>query len=174
MASRVSSLSASAAGLSQRMRWMRGNAWRRPICGGSSAGRRRRRPRAPAPGVDLAHRAERLDGVVADAAVELQQLLVGEAGIGLAHRHQLVGPCRRGARRRKCSPNSRTSACRGRAGHTSARVDGEGGALPFEPRALGPARRHRGCPSASASGPRCRRRGRRHASAGARRSSRRQ
>ena len=38
----------------------------------------------------LAHRAEALDGVVAHVAVDLLQLLVGEAEIGLADRHQLV------------------------------------------------------------------------------------
>ena len=38
----------------------------------------------------LAHRAEALDGVAAHEAVDLLQLLVGEAEIGLADRHQLV------------------------------------------------------------------------------------
>ena len=38
----------------------------------------------------LAHRAEALDGVAAHEAVDLHQLLVGEAEIGLADRHQLV------------------------------------------------------------------------------------
>src|SRR5262245_26789943 len=41
-------------------------------------------------GADGADRTEALDGVVTDEAVELQQLLVGETGIGLAHRHELV------------------------------------------------------------------------------------
>ena len=39
--------------------------------------------------LDLAHRAETLDGVVAHQFVELPQLLVGEAEIGLADRHEL-------------------------------------------------------------------------------------
>ena len=39
---------------------------------------------------DLAHRPEPLDRVAADEAVDLLQLLVGEAEIGLADRHQLV------------------------------------------------------------------------------------
>ena len=39
---------------------------------------------------DLAHRAEAVDGVAAHEAVDLDQLLVGEAEIGLADRHQLV------------------------------------------------------------------------------------
>ena len=38
----------------------------------------------------LAHRAEAVDGVAAHEAVDLDQLLVGEAEIGLADRHQLV------------------------------------------------------------------------------------
>ncbi len=37
-----------------------------------------------------AHRAEAIDRVVPDEAVEVAQLLVGEAEIGLAHRHQLI------------------------------------------------------------------------------------
>src|SRR5271166_4385395 len=39
---------------------------------------------------DVAHGAEFLRGVAADKTVDLQQLLVGEAEIGLADRHQLV------------------------------------------------------------------------------------
>src|SRR5689334_16293302 len=39
---------------------------------------------------DRADGPELLNGVVAHEAVELQHLLVGEAGIGLAHRHELV------------------------------------------------------------------------------------
>ena len=38
----------------------------------------------------LAHRPVTLHGVVADPAVEALQLLVGEARIGLADRHQLA------------------------------------------------------------------------------------
>ena len=40
-------------------------------------------------GLDLAHRAEAVHRVVAHEAVELAQLLVGEAEIGLADRHEL-------------------------------------------------------------------------------------
>ena len=69
----------------------------------------------------LAHRAEAVDRVVAHEPVDLGELLVGEAEIGLADRHQLLAVLARRARRRRCSRNSRTSACRGRAGHTSAR-----------------------------------------------------
>src|SRR5262245_9791682 len=45
---------------------------------------------------DLAHRAEPLDGIPADEPVDLQKLLVGEAEIGLADRHQLVAVGARG------------------------------------------------------------------------------
>jgi hypothetical protein len=47
--------------------------------------------------LDLAHRAEALDRVAADEAVEPFQLLVGEAEIGLADRQQLAfGPAAEG------------------------------------------------------------------------------
>eukprot|EP01035_Chromulina_nebulosa_P049667 gene49667-67440_t len=43
----------------------------------------------------MAHRSEFLGGVAADKAIDLQQFLVGEAEIGLAHRlaeDAVVGP----------------------------------------------------------------------------------
>src|SRR4051812_4503589 len=43
--------------------------------------------------LDLAHRAEALDGVGAHPTVEPFQLLVGEAEIGLADRQQLAARC---------------------------------------------------------------------------------
>ena len=39
---------------------------------------------------NFAHRAEAVDGVAADEAVDLGEFGVGEAEIGLADRHQLV------------------------------------------------------------------------------------
>src|SRR5215471_9409748 len=45
---------------------------------------------------DMAHRAEFLCRVAANKAVDLQQLLIGEAEIGLADRHQLVAALARG------------------------------------------------------------------------------
>ena len=45
---------------------------------------------------DFAHRAEFFRGVAADEAVDLDQLLVGEAEIGLADRHQFVSVLARG------------------------------------------------------------------------------
>ena len=102
----------------------RESAWRRRTCGGSSAAGPRRRPRAPGPCrgscAHRAHRAEALDGVVADEPVDLLQLLVGEAEIGLADRHQLVAvsPSRPDAE--GVVGIVATSACRGRAGRTSA------------------------------------------------------
>ena len=41
-------------------------------------------------GGDFAHRAETVRRMIADIAVEFDELLVGEAEIGLADRHQLV------------------------------------------------------------------------------------
>src|SRR5947209_8367359 len=38
---------------------------------------------------DFAHRAKAVDRVIADIAIELRQLFIGDAGIGLADRHQL-------------------------------------------------------------------------------------
>jgi hypothetical protein len=38
---------------------------------------------------DFAHRAEAVDRMSADVAIELRQLFVGNAGLGLADRHQL-------------------------------------------------------------------------------------
>ena len=68
-------------------------------------------------GAHGADRAEAVGGVVAHEAVDLRQLLVGEAEIGLADRGQRR---RRRPRRRRCSRSSSPSACRGRAGRTSA------------------------------------------------------
>ena len=107
------------------------------------------------PRLDLAHRAEAVDGVVADPAVQQPQLLVGEAEIGLADRHQ----ARRPARRRTCSRNKgRPLAVTALRIHQH-RVGGERPALPFEPRSLRAGRRDRRCRGASASAPRCRSRG---------------
>ena len=117
----VASRSASRAGLSQRRREMRGKAHRDP-------GLVARRALDAFKG-DLQHEAEihrRLDRphrpepvyrVVAHEFVELFQLVIREAEIGLAHRHQraFIGP-----RPRTCSRNSNSTVCRGRAGHTSA------------------------------------------------------
>ena len=91
------------------------------------------------PVADLAHRAEALDRVVADVAVELGQLRVGEAVIGLADRHQLgaalaVPPDAEGVvgiERRALSV-----AALGIHHHG---IDEVGLALPLPPRALGPA-----------------------------------
>ena len=61
---------------------------------------------------DGAHRAEALHRVLADEAVELHELLIGEAGIGLADRHEHGLRRPSPSTRRRCSPNRRTSACR--------------------------------------------------------------
>jgi len=45
---------------------------------------------------DFAHRPEAVDGIAADEAVDFGKLGVGEAEIGLAHRHQLVADIARG------------------------------------------------------------------------------
>ena len=90
-ASMSDSSSASAAGLSQRMRWMRGKRMATPdLCRARGNARRRRRPRAPAPARPRAPGRTVSVVWVADPAVELAQLLVGEAGVGLADRHQLA------------------------------------------------------------------------------------
>ena len=84
---------------------------------------------------------ELLDGVVTDEAVELQELRVGEAGIGLAHRHELV------VARVAAAPGAESIvgivggalAVAARGIHENA-IDGEGGALPFVPEAARAAR----------------------------------
>ena len=113
-----------AGGLSQRSRLMRGKRMATPDlcrverCRPSNATSSTRPWSVSCD--DLAHRAEAVDGVAAHEAVDLHQLLVGEAEIGLADRHQLVAVSP-SSRRRTCSRNNTTSACRGRAAHTSAR-----------------------------------------------------
>ena len=83
-------VSASAAGLSVRMRLMRGkrmatpDLWRVERCDAVEGDLQHQLGR------DLAHRAEAVGGVVAHPFVEPAQLLVGEAEIGLADRRQLA------------------------------------------------------------------------------------
>lgn len=84
------SVAASDAGLSQRIRLMRGKRSATPdLCRVNSC--------AEIEGnlehqllAHLAHRPERLHGIVAHPFVELLQLLVGETKIGLADWHDLI------------------------------------------------------------------------------------
>src|SRR5690606_23132492 len=82
---------------------------------------------------DLAHRAETVDRVAANETVDLSQLLVGEAEIGLADRHQLGAVLAFGP------DTERVVGIEGRALAVAAlrvhqhRIDHEGIALPFPP-----------------------------------------
>ena len=156
---RVSSRSASAAGLSVRMRAMRGNRSATPdLCRVDSCAASNATSSTSAFSTSRTG-PNRADGVVADPAVEERQLLVGEAEIGLADRHQLVVR----ATRRTCSRNRSCCACRGRAARTSAprRWSADRASISTTGPSPGPA--HRRCRRASASAPRSRRRARRRA-----------
>ena len=86
---------------------------------------------------DLAHRAEALDGVAAHEAVDLDQLFVGKAEIGFAHRHKLIAG-------RACGPDPEgVIGIEGRAlamtalGIHQHGIDQQRVALPLPPQALG-------------------------------------
>ena len=81
--------SASFAGLSVRMRLTRGKRMARPDLCRVLLWIESKATRAPGL-LDLADRAETLDGVVADPAVDPAQLLVSETEIGLADGKQLT------------------------------------------------------------------------------------
>ena len=137
----VSTSSASFAGLSQRMRWKRGkrkarpDLWRVDSCTLSNSNS------ATSAGDSTRTGPEALDRVVAHPAVELLQFLVGEAGIGLAHRHQLAAGCA-GVVHHRAPAAEGEIGIEGRALAVAAlgihqhRVDDEGVALPLEPVAL--------------------------------------
>ena len=83
-------VSASAAGLSVRMRLIRGKRMATPDLWRVERAMPSKAISSTSPGVDLAHRPEAVGGVVAHPFVEPAQLLVGEAEIGLADRRQLA------------------------------------------------------------------------------------
>src|SRR3546814_16475525 len=87
----------------------------------------------------LAHRAEPVGGVRVNPAVELAQLGVGKAEIGLADGHQLLdaGLAAAPAPERIVGVEGRALAVAALGVHQHG-VDHEGVALPFEPRPLRP------------------------------------
>ncbi len=87
----------------------------------------------------LAHRAEAVGGVAADETVDLQQFLIGEAEIGLAHGHQLVAAVAARPDAEGVIGIIRRALAMAALGIHQHRVDDEGVALPFPPRAFRPA-----------------------------------